>query len=113
MRGCDAFDKGAEPAWQAMLVRVHRQVAFDWDLLSPLPGGEGTKAEPPCTARLKREQMRYNVHASSLSRVAQDGSNDALWRRKPNVITPAIVEMIPMAAAFLTGISPPGGSLRL
>jgi hypothetical protein len=57
--------------------------------------------------------MRYNVHASSPSRVAQDVSNDVLLRREPNVITPAIVEMIRMAAAFLTGISPPGGSLRL
>jgi hypothetical protein len=43
----------------------------------------------------------------------RDVESDNILRRTQNVTTLAVVEMIRMAAVSLTGISPPGGSLRL
>jgi hypothetical protein len=45
--------------------------------------------------------------------MAQDAGSNNVLRRIQNVTTPAVVETIHMAAVFLTGISPPRGSLRL
>ncbi len=58
-------------------------------------------------------RLMYTVHASSSSWMTRDAGSDNILRRTQNVTTPAVVEMIRMTAFALTGISPPGGSLRL